>query len=414
MAARRTPNPPDALLAAAAGSAGVSRRTFLRGLSLSALAIGAPGLLAACGTEAARQTAESCVSKDLSGTEKMLDFSNWPLYLDEAKVKRDGKRVTVNPTLEQFQRQSGLTVSYTTDINDNAEFFGIVRNQLADCQPTGRDIFVLTDWMAARMIGLGWVQQLDKSRMPNVEANMLEQLRSPSWDANREYSVPWQSGLTGIAYNARLTKEVRSFEELLTRSDLKGKVSLLSEMPDTMTFMLPLECADPTDFTADEFGAAIDRLDKVVQSGQIRAFTGNEYAQDLVEGNVLACEAWSGDVIQLQFDNPDIKFVAAEEGLHLWSDNMQVPNKASHKANAEDLMNYYYDPQVAAELAAWVNFICPVEGAQEAMTKVDPSLAENPLIFPTQELLADTYSFMALDQQQERDYQQQFAAVMGA
>jgi spermidine/putrescine transport system substrate-binding protein len=151
-----------------------------------------------------------------------------------------------------------------------------------------------------------------------------------------------------------------------------------------------------------------------VDSGQIRAFTGNEYAQDLAKGNVVACEAWSGDVIQLQFENPDIKFVAPEEGLSIWSDNMLVPNKASHKANAEALMNYYYEPQVAAELAAWVNYICPVSGAQDAMTKIDPELAENPLIFPDDQLLKNTYAMKALDQKTEQKYQKQFASVIGA
>lgn len=413
MKPRRIPVRPDAWQASA-GYRPVTRRSFLRGLSLSALAVGAPGLLAACGTEGASQTAEGCVSEDRSSSEKRLSFSNWPLYIDEAEVNRNGQKVTVYPTLERFEKQSGITVDYTTDINDNAEFFGIVRNQLAECEPTGRDIFVLTDWMAARMVTLGWVQKLDKSRMPNVEANLTEALRSPTWDENRDYSVPWQSGLTGIAYDASRTDEVRSFEELLTRPDLKGKVSLLSEMHDTMLFMLLLEGADPENFTEDQYSRGIERLQKAVQSGQVRAFTGNEYTQDLVEGNVVACEAWSGDVIQLQFDNPNIKFVAPEEGMSLWSDNMQVPNKATHKANAEDLMNYYYEPAVAAELAAWVNFICPVKGAQDAMVKIDPSLAENPLIFPTDDMLADSHDFMALSQEKERELQQQFAAVIGA
>jgi spermidine/putrescine transport system substrate-binding protein len=268
--------------------------------------------------------------------------------------------------------------------------------------------------MAARMIDLGWIQQLDKANLPNVEANLRESLRSPSWDADRSYSVPWQSGLTGIAYNSALTGEVRSFDELLTRSDLKGKVSLLSEMHDTMIFMLLLEGADPADFTADEYGAAIDRLTGVVDSGQIRAFTGNEYAQDLARGNIVACEAWSGDIIQLQFENPDIKFVAPEEGLAIWSDNMLVPNKATHKANAEAWMDFYYQPEIAAELAAWVNYICPVEGAREQMEKFDPSLVDNELIFPGDDLLANTYSMQALDSATEQDYQQQFAAVIGA
>jgi spermidine/putrescine transport system substrate-binding protein len=396
------------------GASAVSRRGFLRGAGLAGLGLGVPGLLSACGTEGASQTADSCVSKDLSSTQKTLNFSNWPLYIDEAEVKRNGKKVTVNPTLEKFQKETGIKVDYVADVNDNNEFFGIVRNQLADCQPTGRDIFVLTDYMAARMVDLGWIQKLEKSKVPNVEANLVPSLKSPSWDKNRDYSAPWQSGLTGIAYNAKLTGEVKSFEELLTRPDLKGKVTLLSEMHDTMLFMLLIDGADPDDFTDDEFAAATERLKKAVDSGQIRAFTGNEYAQDLAKGNVVACEAWSGDVIQLQFENPDIKFVAPEEGLSIWSDNMLVPNKATHKANAEALMNYYYEPQVAAELAAWVNYICPVSGAQDAMTKIDPELAENPLIFPDDQLLKNTYAMKALDQKTEQKYQKQFASVIGA
>ncbi|QNN52153.1 polyamine ABC transporter substrate-binding protein [Nocardioides mesophilus] len=393
---------------------GVSRRGFLRGAGLAGLAVGAPNLLAACGTQGAKQAAGECVSKDLSATEKKMKFSNWPLYIDEKRVKQGGSKVTVYPTLQKFEDQTGITVDYVTDINDNNEFFGIVRNQLADCQSTGRDMFALTDYMAARMIDLGWIQELDKANMPNVEANLSESLRSPSWDPERKYSAPWQSGLTGIAYNADLTGEVKSFDELLTRSDLKGKVSLLSEMHDTMLFMLLLEGADPADFTADEYAAAIERLDKSVQAGQIRAFTGNEYAQDLSKGNIVACEAWSGDIIQLQFDNPNIKFIAPEEGLAIWSDNMIVPNKATHKANAEKWMDFYYQPEIAAELAAWVNYICPVDGAKQAMEKIDPSLVDNELIFPGQDLLAKTYSMMGLDSKTEQDYQQQFAAVTGA
>ena len=392
----------------------VSRRGFLRGASLATLAIGAPSLLSACGTQAARQTAESCQTEDKSETEKTLAISNWPLYIDEKRVKVGGDKKTVYPTLEKFQEETGIQVDYTTDFNDNNEFFGIVRNQLADCQPTGRDLFVPTDWMAARMIDLGWIQQLDKDNLPNVEANLVENLRSPAFDPERNYSVPWQSGLTGIAYNADLTGEVGSFEELLTRADLKGKITLLSEMHDTMLFMLLVTGADPAKFTEDEYGAAIDRLGEVVDAGHVRAFTGNDYAQDLVKGNVVACEAWSGDVIQLQFDNPNIKFVAPEEGLGLWSDNMIVPNQGFHKANAEAWMNFYYQPEIAAELAAWVNYICPVEGAQEAMTQIDPSLAENPLIFPTDDLLANTYDFMGLDTKTEQQYQQMFADVIGA
>ncbi|MGI8954897.1 MAG: extracellular solute-binding protein, partial [Nocardioidaceae bacterium] len=212
------------------------------------------------------------MSEDLSASQKQLNFSNWPLYMDQTKVNQGGKSVTVYPTLQKFQQELDIEVKYVTDVNDNSEFFGIVRNQLAECESSGRDIFVLTDWMAARMISLGWLQKLDKNNLANVEANLVENLRAPSWDESRDYSVPWQSGLTGIAYNSELTSEVGSFEELLTRSDLKGKVTLLSEMHDTMMFMLLLQGADPEDFTSDEFGAAMERLQGVVDAGQIRSF----------------------------------------------------------------------------------------------------------------------------------------------
>ncbi|HSJ21437.1 MAG TPA: spermidine/putrescine ABC transporter substrate-binding protein [Nocardioidaceae bacterium] len=400
---------------AAVRRSGVSRRGFLRGASISALALGTPSLLAACGTEGGGQTAESCVSEDLSADEPVLNFSNWPEYIDVETKKVGGQKQTVIPTLMEFEEQTGIEVTYNTDVNDNNEFFAKVRNQLAACEPTGRDMFVLTDWMAARMVGLGWLQKLDKDNMPNVVANLNPSLRSPSWDENRDYSVPWQSGVTGIAYNSKYTGEVGSFEDLLTRSDLKGKVSLLSEMGDTMGFMLKIVGADPSNFTDDEFGQAIQQLEEYVASGQIRRFTGNDYIRDLNAGNIVACEAWSGDIMVMQDGNPDIKWVAApEEGLSLWSDNMLVPNRASHKANAEKLMDYYYDPEVAAELAAWVWYMCPVDGAQEAMEKVDPSLVEQPLIFPDEEFLSNTWSFMGLDEQTRTKYERDFAQVIGA
>lgn len=388
------------------GRAGFSRRDFLRASGIGALAIGTPGLLAACGTEGTRQTAATCESEDLSATEKQLAFSNWPLYMDEK-----GKKY---PTLEDFQTQSGIEVTYTTDVNGNNEFFAKVRNQLGACEPVGRDIFVLTDWMAARMVGLGWLQELDHDNLPNVDANLVESLREPAWDPGRKFSVPWQSGLTGIAYNAKFTGEVSSFEELVTREDLKGKVTLLDEMGDTMSFVLKLVGADPNDFSDDEWQAALARMEEIVASGQIRQFTGNDYTRPLSNGDVVACEAWSGDVIALQYDNPDIKFVQPEEGTVLWSDNMLVPNKAEHKANAEALMNYYYDPEVAARLVAWVNYICPVQGAEEAMAKVDESLVGNPLIFPTAEDLASTMSFMATDTKTREQFDQDFNRVIGA
>jgi len=388
------------------GLSGFSRRGFLRASGVGALALSSTSLLAACGTEGTKQTADTCKSTDLSAKEKELIFSNWPLYMDE-----DGKKY---PTLDDFQKQSGIKVTYNTDVNGNNEFFAKVRNQLGACEPVGRDIFVLTDWMAARMVALGWIQELDAANMPNVQANLVDSLKSPTWDPDRKHSVPWQSGLTGIAYNAKYTGEISSFEELVTRADLKGKISLLSEMGDTMGFVLKLVGADPDDFNDDDWNKALDRMEEIVASGQVRQFTGNDYTRPLNNGDVYACEAWSGDVIAMQYDNKDIKFVAPTEGLSLWSDNMLVPNKADHKANAEKLMDHYYDPEVAARLAAWVNYICPVAGAEEAMADIDDSLVGNPLIFPTEDDLASTWAMTDIDSKTREQYDKDFNRIIGA
>jgi len=390
------------------GRGGLSRRGLLKagggaafaGVSIAALK------LPFFSTDGVVQDPAKCRAEDLSASQKRLIVSNWPQYIDEAD---DGSPTT----LTNFEKRTGITVTYNDDVNDNAEFYAKVRNQLGGCEPIKRDMMVLTDWMAARMIGLGWVQPMDPKKVPNVEKNLIDPLRARQWDPDQTYHAPWQTGLTGIAYNSAKTKEVKSFEELLTRADLKGRVTLLSEMRDTMAFMMKVIGADPDDFTDAEWSTAIERLEKVVKSGQIRAFTGNEYTQDLAAGNILACEAWSGDVIQLQFDNPDIKFVTPEEGLSLWSDNMLIPNLASHQSNAEEWVNYYYEPEVAAQLAAWVNYICPVKGAKEEMEKIDPSLVDNKLIFPDDKMLETTFDFMPLDDKQTTEFEGDWANVTG-
>jgi spermidine/putrescine transport system substrate-binding protein len=387
--------------------ASVSRRTVLRGVGVAGFA----GLSAAAlelpffGTAGAQQDPAKCMARDVSASDKRLVVSNWPAYIDPRKKETS--------TLSVFQEQTGITVDYTDDVNDNAEFFAKVRNQMGACEPIGRDLMMLTDWMAARMVSLGWIQPLDAAKVPNLHDNLIKPLRNRQWDPDLTYHAPWQTGLTGIAYNAGKTGEVRSFSELITRADLKGRITLLSEMRDTMGFMLRVTGATPQEFTDAEWGNAIDALRKAVSDGQVRAFTGNEYIQDLTAGNIVACEAWSGDVIQAQFDNPDIKFVVPEEGLSLWSDNMLVPNEATHQANAEEWINYYYDPTVAAKLAAWVNYICPVEGAREEMEKIDPSLVDNQLIFPDEASLADTFDFMPLDDQQQLTYEGDWSDVTG-
>ncbi|WP_406059501.1 extracellular solute-binding protein [Micromonospora sp. NBC_00860] len=387
----------------------LSRRGLLTGTLGSAALLSMGGSLAGCGTKGAQQTEAGCVSEDLSGTEKKLAFANWPQYMDV-----DDTDESERPSLDEFITKTGIQVTYTEDINDNNEFFGKVQNQLAACQSTDRDIIVLTDWMAARMIRLGWIQKLDPAKIPNVQANLLPSLLNRPFDAENRISIPWQSGLAGLAYNGNVTKELRTVDELLTRPDLKGKVTALSEMRDTMGLLLGSNGHDPANFTAAQFDDALNKLKKAVDSGQIRKFTGNDYAPDLAKGDIAACIGWSGDVIQLSGEDEKVRFVAPDSGVMLYSDNMMVPNKATHKGNAEALINYYYEPAVAAKLAAYVNYICPVKGAQAEMEKIDPELAANPLIFPDEALLSKSKVFMALDEKQEKEYEGKFQQVIGA
>ncbi|MEV5210278.1 spermidine/putrescine ABC transporter substrate-binding protein [Micromonospora sp. NPDC053740] len=387
----------------------LSRRGLLTGTLGSAALLTLGGSLAGCGTKGAQQTEAGCVSEDLSGTEKKLAFANWPQYMDV-----DDTDESKRPSLDEFITKTGIQVTYTEDINDNNEFFGKVQNQLAACQSTDRDIIVLTDWMAARMIRLGWIQKLDPAKIPNVQANLLPSLLNRPFDAENRISIPWQSGLAGLAYNGNVTKELRTVDELLTRPDLKGKVTALSEMRDTMGLLLGSNGHDPANFTAAQFDDALNKLKKAVDSGQIRKFTGNDYAPDLAKGDIAACIGWSGDVIQLSGEDEKVRFVAPDSGVMLYSDNMMVPNKATHKGNAEALINYYYEPAVAAKLAAYVNYICPVTGAQAEMEKIDPELAANPLIFPDEALLSKSKVFMALDEKQEKEYEGKFQQVIGA
>ncbi len=387
-----------------AGTSRISRRAALRGGAGLTLGAASLGVLPLFGTPDRKQDPARCTTRDLSRSERRLVVSNWPGYMDED----DEGYVS---TLTEFRKRTGIDVDYTADVNDNMEFFAKVVNQLGACETSKRDLFMLTDWMAARMIQVGWIQPLDKARVPNLHANLIDSLAGVGWDPDRTYSAPWQSGLTGIAYNKEKVKEVRSFEELLSRKDLKGRVTLLSEMRDTMGLTLLSQGKDPADFTDGDWANAVDRVTKARKDGQIRAFTGNEYIQDLAAGNVLACEAWSGDVAAAE--DPNLVFVAPEEGQMIWADNMLVPNLATHQGNAEDWINYYYEPEVAAKLAAYVWYICPVKGAQEAMEKVDPELVDNELIFPTAESLATTHSFMALEEFQVRAYEGDFADVTG-
>jgi spermidine/putrescine transport system substrate-binding protein len=384
---------------------GISRRTLMRGAGVSTLALSSTGWLTACGTGGAKVEADQCVSEDLSDQEKTMVFSNWIGYLDP--INRPD-----TSTMEKFEQETGIKVDYKNgDVNDNETFFSKVSPQLQDCKSCGRDVFVVTDWMAARMKDLGWLQKLDHANMPNVDANLIELVRSPDYDPDRDYSVPWQAGMTGICYNADLTDPVMSFEELLTRPDLKGKIELGTEMRDTMGLILLMMGSDPATFTQADFDAAITELQKYVDNGQVRRFAGNDYVDDMKSGDIVACQAWSGDVINL-LGGGKYKYVQPEEGFMVWIDNMVVPNKATHKANVEAMMNFYYDPVNAAQLAAWNYYLCPVEGAREEIGQFDKSAVDSPYIFLEPDAMANGHQFKSMSPEEGQELQRQFNEVM--
>ncbi|RDD88170.1 spermidine/putrescine ABC transporter substrate-binding protein [Streptomyces parvulus] len=392
------------------GRAALTRRSLLRASTGGALAAGGLGLLSGCGIPAAGKTEGGVSAEDRSEKEKRIAFSNWTEYMD---VDEAGRR---HPTLDAFAKRTGIKVTYTEDINDNSEFFGKIQPQLAAGQETGRDLIVLTDWLAARLIRLGWVQKLDPANLPHAFANLSPQFRNPDWDPGRAYSYPWQGISTVIAYNKKALDgiEVKSVSDLLDNPKLKGRVGFLTEMRDTVGMVLLDEGKDPARFTDDDYDAAIARLQKGVDRGQIRRFTGNDYTSDLSKGDFAACLAWAGDVVQLKADNPDIDFVIPDSGYVTSSDNMLIPNKARHKTNAERLIDYYYEPRPAAELAAYINFVCPVDGVKDELAKIDEDAANNPLIIPDKAMQAKSHSFRSLSSKEETAYEEKFAKLTGA
>jgi spermidine/putrescine transport system substrate-binding protein len=383
-----------------------TRIELLRRGAAAGVVISIPGVLAACGgddTEAADTTTGG--AKQLA---KTLRMSNWTLYIDiDEKTKK-------KPTLEQFKQKTGTTVQYTEDINDNATYFGKIQRPLSQGQSIDRDIIVLTDnsRFPGLLIDKGWAEKLDKSAIPNIE-NLQTALQHPSFDPNREYSLPWQSGITGIATNTKLTggKPITDVDQFLSDPTLKGKVTLLTEMADTMSLVMLANGDDPTKVDDTSFQKAIDRIQKAVDSGHIRQFTGNDYSGPLAKGDLAAAFSWSGDVVQLSADNANLVWNLADSGGDIWTDNMLIP-KGGDAFTASTFMNFVYDPKIAAQIAAYVNYVTPVKGAKEEAAKIDPKLADNPLIFPDEDTLSKTVIFdsKALSNQ---DYLEKWQAVIG-
>jgi spermidine/putrescine transport system substrate-binding protein len=352
----------------------LTRQELLRRSAAGGALLAFPSLLAACGGGGGGGGGE---------VNDVLNFSNWPLYID---VK--GK---THPTLDEFTKQTDIKVNYFEDVNDNAQYFAKVQGPLSQGDGIGRDIIVSTDndRPLGQYITQGWAQKLDKDLIPNY-SNLIAAQQHPPFDPDREYSLPWLSGMDGIAWNEDLTDPVTTVDKLFTDPNLKGKVTVWGSMGDTLGLVLLANGDDPAKVTDAAFAAAVDKVQKAVDSGQIRRFTGNDYADPLARGDLAACFAWSGDVAQLIADNPKLHWNIPETGGIIWTDNMVIPTGGS-VPTASTYMNFVYDPKIAAQIAVGTSYISAVAGVKDEAVKLDPDSASNPLIFPEDETLAQMH-----------------------
>jgi len=358
-------------------NSGMTRDQLIRRGAAGITLLSLPNLLAACGGDDSGGAAAGGEMKDV------LNFSNWSYYIDTKKPT----------TLDDFQKQKGIKVNYYEDIDDNATYFAKVQGPLSQGKGIDRDLFVFTD--NSRFPGLlvkqGWVQKLDKSLIPNM-SNLIAAQASPSFDPNREYSLPWFSGMTGIAWNKKQTKPVRTMEQFFTDPNLKGKVSMLLELADSVGLTMLANGDDPSKVTPETFDKALGTVKDAVDSGHIRKFYGNAYTGPLANGDLAAAIAWSGDITQLKSDNPDLEWAIPESGGMIWTDNMFIPTGGS-VPTASTYMNFVYEPEVSAKMALGAPYISSVKGVKAAAEKQDPKAAANQYIFPSEETLSQVHQY---------------------
>ncbi len=312
------------------------------------------------------------VAKAEGPAEGDLTISNWPGYIQPNEGGEPG-------TIAQFEAATGVKVSYIEDVNDNNEFFGKMRPLLEQGESGGRSIFVVTDWMAKEMFTYHFLQEIEPGSIPTVTQNMVPTLKNPKFDPGRKFSIPWQSGMTGIWVDTAKAPEIKSVNDLFDPK-YKGKVTMLQEMRDTVPLVMKAEGVDTEEATDDDWLKAIEKIEGAAQSGQIRRFTGNEYNEELNAGNIVAAIGWSGDASIIA--NPNAEWRMPEQGCVLWSDNMVIPIGAPNVAAAFAFMDFVYEPEVAAGLTEYITYISPVEGVQKLVPK---ELADDPLVFPSPE-----------------------------
>ncbi|MDQ4029130.1 MAG: spermidine/putrescine ABC transporter substrate-binding protein, partial [Actinomycetota bacterium] len=389
----------------------MTRRDLLRRMGIGAGALSVSALLAACGVEGeAERNAAEGGKDELTTTEVQgeLNFANWPAYIDKAKGE--------SPTLQQFTKETDIEVNYKEVINDNLSFFATIREPLANGQAVEWDLIVVTDWLIAKMANLGYLETLDHSRLDNFEANAGEIYKDPTYDPNNAHSIPWQSGITGIAYNLALTgKDVTSVEELFNE-EYAGNVGMMTEMRDTMNLVLLGMGVEPQEATADDARKAQQRLLQQREAGIVRQYYGNDYVQPLENGDLALTMAWSGDVLGAELSDPNIKFVVPDEGGILWVDNMAIPQNAAHPIDAMEMMNFVYQPDIAAQMTAWINYISPVPEGREILQKSNDSytrkVASSPLVFPTPEMESRLHHYKNLNPEEEQLWNDLFDEVI--
>jgi len=375
-------------------STAMTRRRFLG--SAAALGLGAM----AC----SRGGLAGAPSGDAGDSTKRLRILNWALYIDTDEPS----------TVTRFSQATGTKVDYSEAYNDNQygreQVFG---PKLEKGKPTGFDVIVPTYWLVADLLEKGLLNEIPLERVPN-HANLDPALLGTSWDQGARFHMPWQAGITGIAYNPALTrKEIKSFSDLLDPA-LKGRIGMVSEMREVLGFFMLAKGEDPGRATKAGADAALDRLEAVVASGQVAKFTGNEYVDALKSGQFAACLAWSGGVLGLQADRPDLKFVFPAEGGIRWFDSMIIPRGADNVAAAGDWMNFVYDPANAAKITTAVGYVSPVMGVKEELQRAGgdaAKLAASPVLFPDDATRRKLHFWSGTTPAEEAELQTRFSAI---
>ncbi|WP_053382549.1 ABC transporter substrate-binding protein [Leucobacter celer] len=383
-----------------ARAAQMNRRQLLRGASFGAALLGA-GSLAACAGP----------SGPGDGSGGTVRWANWTYYLDYDEETGDW------PSLNDFMEQTNIRVEYFEDIDDNKTFVAKIKDQLKLEQDTGYDVFVPSDTTIVRLLEQEQLREFDRGLLPNVDAQMIDMVQHASFDPDRTWTIPYQAGMTGLVYNTQLyPKGVREVSDLWS-PDLKGKVNLLTEQDDTLALVMLEQGVDiEGDWGDDEFEAALDVVREQINNGQVATVKGNSYTQDLEQETVWAGMAWSGDIAILNEEAGEEiwEFVVPDSGASVFIDSFSMPLATKSFEQVHELIDYYYEPEVAAQVAAYVQYVTPVAGAQEAMANSDtPELAENPLIFPDAEMSKRIFDMRSLTAQEDNRYSQAYQKVLG-